>query len=154
MKLNLGSGDYPLDGWTNVDQHRPADVNGDIRELDFTDVEEIRMDHLLEHLPWTETHHVLARVYGWMRPGATLTIEVPDMKRIMRDAPKMDALGWLTYVYGNQDHPGEFHMAGFTEDSLRATLQSAGFSRVQTRTFLSELGQRRGMPCLEAKAVA
>ena len=112
MRLNLGSGQYSAAGWTNVDAFCDADVHGDIRELTFEGVTAVRMSHVLEHVPWRETHALLERVRSWMAPSGMIVVEVPDMEAIM-------ALGthhplWFKYVYGDQSHLGEYHLAGFT----------------------------------------
>lgn len=146
MRLNLGCGWVPLEGYVNVDAHCPADVQGDIRELDFSDVEEVRMDHLLEHLPHAETVQVLKRVRSWMRLGAPIAVEVPDMAAIMEN-PRGT---WLTDIYGTQSHQGEFHMSGFDVHSLSHALFAAGFSDVTARAFVSDNLQREGLPCVEA----
>jgi len=148
FRLNLGSGRYPFDGWTNIDSHCDADIQADFRELDFAEVEMIRMSHLLEHISWRETDTVLRLVRGWLRDGGVLALEVPDMEAIL-------ALGtahplWHKYIYGDQSHPGEYHLAGFTNLTLREALASAGFQRIEVRRFCSEHPGREGMPCLEA----
>lgn len=150
MRLNLGSGPLPLEGYTNVDAHLPADVRGDIRELEFSDVEEVRLDHLLEHIPHGQTAQVLNRIHGWMRPGGVLCVEVPDMAAIMEN-PRAT---WLTDIYGTQSHEGETHLAGFDEHTLSHAIVSAGFSIVSLRRFVSDHQQRTGMFCLEVIARA
>jgi predicted SAM-dependent methyltransferase len=146
VRLNLGSGTLPLDGYVNVDAHAEADVRGDIRELDFSDVEEVRMDHLLEHLPIKDTLPALERIRSWMKPGARITVEVPDMFAIMANPRSV----WVTDVYGVQDHPGEYHMCGFSHHSLRHVLIEAGFQGVKSTAFISQHPHRAGLPCIEA----
>jgi predicted SAM-dependent methyltransferase len=147
MRLNLGCGLLPLEGYVNVDAHaEQADVRGDIRELDFSDVEEVRMDHLLEHLPIKDGLPVLERIRSWMKPGAKITVEVPDMLAIMANPRAV----WLTDIYGVQEHPGEFHMAGFSHYSLRHVLIEAGFKDVHSTSFISEHPHRPGLPCVKA----
>lgn len=150
MRLNLGSGWFPLDGWTNVDQHCPADIERDFRELDFEDIDEINVSHLLEHLSWRDTPSVLAQLRGWLRPGGKLTIEVPDMEAILGMGTGFH--DWVRYVYGSQQNDGEYHRSGFTAESLATLLASAGYRDVTTRTFLSKFRTRPGMPCVEAAA--
>ena len=150
MKLNLGSGRLPLEEYVNVDLHEEVDVKGDIRYLSFYDIEEVRMSHLLEHLPWADTVPVLERVKGWMRPGGLLMVEVPDMELIMAEAHSNP--DWVAWVYGSQYHDGEYHKTGFTVRTLEAAIVGAGFSEVAVRQFRSEHPYRPGMPCLEATA--
>lgn len=138
-------------GWTNVDSHAPADVQGDFRKLDFSDAEEVLISHALEHIPWADVLPTLKRIRSWMRPDAKITVEVPDMRRI---APEVDNPWWVIHVYGIQSNPGEFHRCGFTETSLEAVLVNAEFHDIVIRWFDSEHPNRPGMPCLEAVAFA
>lgn len=152
MRLNIGSGEFPIEGYVNVDLYPPADVVGDVCELEFGGVEHVVMSHSLEHVSWRKTLPLLTHIHGWMNEGAGIVIEVPDMEEIMRNP---DPVWWLAYVYGAQaPHEGETHRAGFTAPILAALLEHAGFREVTTRTFLSEHPYRPGMPCLEATAVA
>lgn len=147
MKVNLGCGEFPLDGYVNVDEHDPrADLAGDMRGLDFTNVDEVAMFHSLEHVGWRETPGLLARVRGWLREGGRVVVEVPDMQAIM-SAPGPH---WLTDVYGVQTHEGEYHRQGFTANTLAAALGEAGFRDIRVRRFASPHPARSGMPCLEA----
>jgi hypothetical protein len=152
LRLNLGSGRYARPGWTNVDIRCPADIQADFRDLDFAGVETVRLSHLLEHISWRATVDVLAQLHGWLRGGGTVEVEVPDMDAIL-------ALGtqhplWFKYVYGDQSHSGEYHLAGVTAGSLAVALKAAGFTRVRVRQFCSTHPGRDGMPCLEAVACA
>lgn len=153
MKLNLGSGELPILGYTNVDMYCEADVVGDMRLLSFSGVTEVEMSHVLEHIAWIDVPPLLERIRGWMESGAKIRVEVPDMCEIMRRG-ESDPL-WQTYIYGSQSpHAGEFHKSGFTEDSLRGLMQMVGFTEIVTQTFQSPHHYRPGMPCLEAVACA
>lgn len=151
-RLDLGAGRYPAEGYVSVDQHQNADIQGDIRELHFHDVQEIRMSHLLEHFGWRETVPILSRVRDWMAPGGLLTVEVPDMAAIMAEAANNP--DWIRYVYGSQEHDGEYHRTGFTRLSLWKALAQSGWRVVKVQAFRSEFRTRVGMPCLEARARA
>lgn len=150
MRLNVGSGWFPLEGWTNIDQHAPADIQGDFRNMTFRDVDEINASHLLEHVSWRETGQVLSLLRSWLRDGGKLTVEVPDMQTIMRQGPSGDL--WLPYVYGSHEHDGEHHKAGFTKASLDDALRQARYRDVTARRFPSANPVREGMPCVEAVA--
>ena len=151
-RVNLGSGYYPLHGWTNVDLHCPADIRADFRDLAFRDLDAVRMSHLLEHVSWRETVDVLTRVRDWLRPGGTITVEVPDMEAILKLGTQHPL--WFKYVYGDQSHDGEYHLAGFTAQMLAHCLKAAGFHQVHVERFTSTHKGRDGMPCLAAEALA
>lgn len=148
MRLNLGSGQYLMPGWVNVDAFCDADIQGDIQLLDFQDITAVRMSHLLEHISWRQTGPVLDRIRSWMSPGGVLTVEVPDMDAIMARGTAHPL--WFKYVFGDQSHDGEYHLAGFTAAMLKDALEQAGWADVAVRRFESHHKGREGMPCLEA----
>lgn len=151
-RVNLGSGEFPIEGWLNVDAYTDADVQEDVFGCTFHGLREVRMDHFLEHVTWLRTAELLKEVRRWMALGGLLTIEVPDMSEIMRRSDS-DSLCWA-YIYGSQQHEGEYHRAGFTERSLHQVLGETGWENIKTRTFLSGHPNRMGMPCLWAQATA
>lgn len=151
MRLNLGCGGLPLKGYTNVDLHNEAaDVVGDVRSLQFQDVAEVVMYHLLEHLERKDTIPVLQRIRSWMLNRAPITVEVPDMAAIMA-APRLQ---WVSDIYGSQEHDGEFHKNGFDAYSLAWVMREAGFHDVEVESFVSEHPMRPGMPCLLGRGTA
>lgn len=152
MKVNLGCGEFNLEGWTNVDLYPPADIVGDMRTLQFEAVSEVNMDHSLEHISYHDVPGLLRNIRSWMIPGGTFRIEVPDMAEIMRRG-ESDAL-WMIYTYGAQSTDGEYHRSGYTAAVLRGLLEQLGWKVAETRCFLSSHHYRPGMPCLEVFAHA
>jgi len=153
MRLNLGCGHEPLPGYVNVDAYADeADVDGDIRLLEFHDVDEVLMSHVLEHISWRDTDVTLSHVHGWMRPGGLLRVEVPDMNLITREA--MRNPDWIRYLYGSQEHEGEVHRNGFTLTSLSKAVTEAGFTIRESHLFRSDNPHRNGMPVIQMVASA
>jgi hypothetical protein len=150
VRVNLGCGGYPLDGYTNIDLFPPADLIGNFMEMTFEDLEEVTMVHSLEHLPWVQTPAVLSRIKSWLAPGGSLTIEVPDMETIMGYGAGNSC--WLQWVYGCQAHEGEYHKAGFTKNLLWGLLELQGYTVTSAETFLSDHPMRIGFPCLRVTA--
>lgn len=150
--VNLGCGNYPLPGWTNVDAYTDADIQGDLFELDFAEVKQVRMTHLLEHLPWRRAQEALQRVHSWMAADGVLFVETPDMEAIMLRGVVHPL--WFKYVYGDQSHEGEYHRSGWTSEMLWEMLKASGWTPRRVRTFESDHKGREGMPCVEAVAVA
>lgn len=152
MRLNLGCGNYPLTGWTNVDRYCPAEITDDVLNLSFPSgsVAEVRMSHLLEHLTASEGASLLHRIHTWLEPNGLILIEVPDMAAIMERGD--DDPMWHQYIYGQAHIPGEQHKSGYTREELGETLWAKSFREITLRTFLSDHEMRRGMPCLEAVA--
>lgn len=140
MKLDLGGGNERLPGWTVVDLYTNTDIKDDIRTLatvgDNT-IEELRAFHSLEHLGKSEILPALTNWYRVLQPGGKLTLMVPDLPSVIlnwleayRNDPTV-IWGWETQtIFGNQEHPGEFHKWGFDEISLRIYLADAGFSNI------------------------
>lgn len=151
MKLNIGSGQYPLEGYVNIDLYEPADIQGDFMEMQFEGVTEAVLSHVLEHLSWRQSKPALRLVRSWMDIGARIVVEVPDMSTIVAMGFTRDTRGAM---YGDQSHEGEYHKTGFSDKMLVNDLLECGFGNVQTRRFLSTHPARDGFPCLEATAVA
>jgi hypothetical protein len=139
-----------LEGYTNVDLHQPADVVGDFMKMRFEHVIHVEMSHVLEHLSWRRTPEALSVVHDWLTPGGTLRIEVPDLPTIMKFGS--DYPGWELAIYGEQGDAGEFHLAGFSVQSLVNHVAKAKFVIDSVRTFQSEHPQRAGYPCIELHA--
>ncbi len=82
MKYNLGSGDKPMAGYTNVDLHTDADEQWNISRFPWPikdgSVSDLQMHHALEHLP--DLHRVCAEAYRVLEVGGKWTITVPHMR--------------------------------------------------------------------------
>lgn len=81
MKLNLGSGPRPQEGYINIDVSHACepdlilDIEMQYWPFDDGSVEEIRAVHVLEHCH--DLCHVMKEAYRVMRAGALMHIEVP-----------------------------------------------------------------------------
>lgn len=140
-----------MEGYINIDLYSPsADVRADFLTLHYKNVEEIVASHVLEHLPWAKIPGAFDLLAGWLRPGGTLIVEVPDMTEIMKMGT--EDLWWISYVYGAQINEGEFHKSGFSHDLLVTLLEQSGLSVIHSRCFRSRLPQRNDYPCIEATA--
>lgn len=102
LRLNLGAGRFPLDGYTNVDADPRCepDVCMRVPPLHFGDGEaaEIYCGHLLEHLRPEDGAALLAECYRVLRPGGTLGVVVPDTAEIVRRYLTSTELGWDALV--------------------------------------------------------
>lgn len=152
MRLNLGAGGYPVDGYLSVDLLEDADIPGDFTDMDFVAIEAVVMSHSLEHVSHHRTLEVLERIRSWMVPGGDLVVEVPDIDHIRAIDPS--APHWNQWMFGSQEAEGCAHLAGFTVATLRHALVRAGWTVTQVITFASDHPARRGYPCIEAKATA
>jgi len=85
VRINFGSGRFPLAGWTNVDvdvRVRP-DVLHDLNAFPYPftsgSAEQIVATHALEHT--NDPFAVMAEFARIVRPGGTITIRVPHFSR-------------------------------------------------------------------------
>jgi hypothetical protein len=85
MRLNLGSGQWKLPGYVNVDKS-PASEPDEVVDLERVpwpwpdgSVDEVLMSHVLEHLGATTEAYfgILKEIYRVCRPGAEVKIIVP-----------------------------------------------------------------------------
>lgn len=84
-KLNLGSGEFPKEGFVNVDyysRHSP-DVIHDLDSFPYpfcdNEFDLVEMDHCLEHL--RDPFRVMKEVHRITRPGGIVRIRVPHFSR-------------------------------------------------------------------------
>lgn len=84
-KLNVGSGEFPKDGFLNLDYYSISapDVSHDLNQMPypFEDnyFELVEADHVLEHL--MDPFKVMAEFYRICADGATIHVRVPHFSR-------------------------------------------------------------------------
>ena len=107
MKLEIGSGNNPTNGFEHLDVNPNAphvEYVGDIRALitkdydinfypDFQQLhtaqfEGIRCIHVLEHIQWIYQNTFLRLLHDLLEPGGILYLETPDLKWIMMSYSK------------------------------------------------------------------
>jgi SAM-dependent methyltransferase len=147
MKLNIGSGPCPKDGWTNVDADPTvsADVHADalayLASLPADSVQEVYAGHFLEHLEKPAADRFLAECYRVLAPGGVCAIVVPDTREILKRyiAQAIDEIpfdgrlwrlndlddvcGWFLYGSVNPSR----HLWSYDEFTLRRAMRAAGF---------------------------
>ena len=129
MKLNIGCGGRPLDGYVNIDQDSIEALkkrypnnnfsddleikNYDIFNLPFEDetVSEIRADGLLEHLSFKQEPKFLFEVFRVLKPGGIFEFAVPDFEATCRAwlAAKDD---WQDFFSDSQEDIEKEHWFG------------------------------------------
>lgn len=104
--VNFGSGPYPLAGWINVDLDaagRPEVVADLSRALPFADgcADAIFTEDFVAQLEPDALGHFLAECRRMLKPGGTLRVLTPDLKRFARaylDDPEHLIRIWTTAV--------------------------------------------------------
>lgn len=156
LKLNIGCGHIPLDGYLNVDSRElpGIDVIADATGIPFerNELAEIHSSHLVEHF----TSHILERVLlpHWrslLRPGGVLTTIAPDGAAMLEavNTQEMTFEDFREVLFGGQDYDGDFHYNLITPRTFTESLARAGFIDI----IEEYVGKRNGR-CFEFKISA
>lgn len=142
IKLNIGAGRVPVDGYIPVDcksggEAYPLHVpNGPWPDGHVPDesVSEIRASHVLEHFSHRITFDVLREWVRVLMPGGKLRIAVPDLDRCM--AARQAGKPWPIeqYLMGGHTDDDDFHGALFDEWSTRRMMRAAGLRYIRNWT--------------------
>ena len=138
VRLNLGCGHIPLDGYINVDARElpGVDIVSDVGQLPFQagTVREIHSAHLLEHFPQEMLRRNLLPYWkSLLAPGGRFSAIVPDGEAMLAGV----AAGTYPFeefrevLFGGQDYAGDFHFNLFIPPTLEALLREAGFCDVE-----------------------
>ena len=149
MKLNLCCGDDIRDGYINIDIRRTKpnvlviDLEKELLSVfPSNSAEEIIARDCIEHISWRRVEDLLRDIHRVLKCNGSIYIQVPDLEAIAKkailnpDSCFGDLCGWKVisyWVYGAQDHPHNFHKAGFTIPTLRKLLESIGFGIIDIR---------------------
>lgn len=121
--LNLGSGEYPKEGFVNVDFHsrRAPDITHDLdvfpypfRENEFDHVES---DHCLEHL--RDAFAVMREIHRIGKPGASVIIRVPHFSRGFTHPEHKTGFDVTFPYYFRADFQGGYQGVEFNTDHVR-----------------------------------
>jgi len=123
LKLNLGSGDCPIDGYVNIDRKNGQEAY----PLDYADnsVDEIRASHILEHFGLHEISKVLENWAVKLKPGGLLKIAVPDFAKIV-EIYKTGKGNTVGYLCGGQVDENDYHKSIFDRRLLTELFEQAG----------------------------
>jgi predicted SAM-dependent methyltransferase len=143
LRLNLGCGRTPIDGWFNIDiqsnpmAKRPPDMLSDVKKIDLPDhcAVEVQAIHLWEHFFYWECDVVAKEWARLLRPGGRLSLEMPDLMKFCRNIIEgregkkhPDQMGlWGAYGDPRDKDPFMTHRWGWTFNSLKPFLAERGF---------------------------
>ena len=132
-KIEIGSGKWPHAGYKTIDIEptNNPDIVGDFRTMNFSNIEEIRAHHLLEHFSRVESLEVLKQWYSWLKLSGILIIETPDFERICEffhsDKYWASPEDMIAHVYGSQEAEWAFHKDGWYKAKFEEVLPKLGF---------------------------
>lgn len=138
MKLNLGCDTHRIEGYINIDlkEELKPDMVVDVTEgLPFENdsIEEIRMEHFLEHPFYIQVEPLLRECWRVLRPEGELAVEVPDILKICKLLleGKKSLEFCLAGIYGGYagtkiDVP-QMHKWGWTAETLKEIMEKTGF---------------------------
>ena len=121
--LNLGSGEFPKEGFVNVDFHarREPDVRHDLERFPYPfandEFDLIESDHCLEHL--RDPFAVMREIHRIAKPGARVTIRVPHFSRGFTHAEHKAGFDVTFPYYFQPDFKGGYQGVEFTCDRVR-----------------------------------
>lgn len=130
-------------GWQvvrlDIDPRTGPDVVGDMRSLgDIGPFDAVACNNALEHLYPHEVDKALREFHRVLNPGGWAIVVVPDLQDVKATEDLIPEIGMsgLHLLYGDPARLEEFpymaHHCGFVEDTLRRSMEMAGFS-VQTK---------------------
>ena len=134
MKLEIGAGENPTEGYTHLDNRELPDIEiiDDARllsKIENESCDEILAKQVLEHFSHRDTEDILKIWYSKLKPNGKLIIEVPDLKLFCT----LWVNGYIKEpwafksIYGEQNYDGNFHKAGFTKEYLYYLFKKTGF---------------------------
>jgi len=155
-KLQIGCGNNILEGWLNADLRPPLDnaVHLDAtKRFPFEDstFSYIFSEHVIEHLSYPEGINMLSECYRVMSSGSKIRIATPNLSFLFnlykpsKSEVESEYLKWSVDTYdikGVSSHADTFIINNFVRDwghkfiydekILRAALEEAGFSNVES----------------------
>jgi predicted SAM-dependent methyltransferase len=175
LRIQLGSGGQPKEGWVNVDLFASADVHLDLREpLPFADGSAtlVYAEHVLEHFVYPrEVHHLLRGIRRVLAPGGTIKLVVPHAGRALTaygtgDTEFFAARGVRSYLADERATPMHIvnyifrqdgqHKYAYDAETLAQALEICGFVDARERPFDPAIDSehRRGVNSLYMEASA
>jgi predicted SAM-dependent methyltransferase len=142
-KIEIGCGQKRHEGYTriDIDPKWDPDIVGDFRTMSFSELEEIRSHHLLEHFSRLEGIDVLKLWNSWLKKDGILTVEVPDFARICEQFPK-DKYWLARHAFGSQEADWAFHRDGWWREKFEEILPQIGFIILEMHNTESRIVRR------------
>jgi hypothetical protein len=138
IRLNLGCGHIPLDGYLNIDRRLlpSVDIVSEAENLPFEEgeVSEIFSSHLLEHFPAEQLRReLLPYWFSLLKPDGIFRAVVPDADGMINayTGGEYSFEQMREVTFGGQDYNGDFHFNMFNSLYLSKLLSEAGFVKIE-----------------------
>ncbi len=133
MRINIGAGRNPLEGYTNIDRATkgeayPLSQDGVVFDSGIAD--EIRASHILEHFSHRLTLTVLKEWVRVLKPGGLLKIAVPDFDYAVTQMGKHEHAP--LWIMGGHVDGNDIHGAIFTREKLFSLLSECGIEAIDS----------------------
>lgn len=128
VRLNLGAGDKPLEGFVDLDRKSGQEAY----PLDYAEesVDEIRASHVLEHFPYGKVIEVLKHWVSRLKPGGLLRVAVPNFQWIAKHYLDGEPIHVQGYTMGGQTDENDFHQAIFDRELLTEAMINVNLERI------------------------
>jgi hypothetical protein len=145
-KLHLGCGTKKLEGWVNIDSVascRPDVVHDLMQPLPYADqsVSAVLAEDLLEHFDKYMRYVVLGDWIRVLEVGGTVTLQVPNFKKILFKYFKFGFNNFVDFIFGenlwnSRIYIGHFgnHKWGYSPETLKAFVAQFGIESVEVTT--------------------
>lgn len=150
LRINLGCGYRPMDGWVNVDRARGPNVQV-VRDLErglpFPDncASAIFAEHVIEHVTKAAAQRLLQECHRVLQPEGVLRLSTPDAGKFLRsyagDQSFLRHPEFLRPIDSPMDRINEMmreegqHLWSYDEELLAILLRRAGFTKIAARAF-------------------
>ena len=146
MKLHVGCGTKKMQGWVNIDSVaacQPDLVHDITTPLPYADLsaDEVLAEDILEHFDKYMrfvVFHEWARV---LKTGGTITIQVPDFKKILFKYFKFGFSNFVDFIFGENLWNGKFYLGhfgnhkwGYSQKTLQEFVALFGIDAVEVKT--------------------
>ena len=172
MKLNLGCGRAPKEGWINADWTQKEKTLNDFPEIEFMDAtnpwqyaddtfDYIFTEHMIEHIEASKNLFTLQEAYRTMKPGGVIRVIIPD-RDFFEQLPGQDdhpfVVNYCRNIFKREPYAGasdavtrrtldeQGHVWVVGIEKLKAQVTKAGFSEVKQCEYgVSEHAELNGI---------
>jgi predicted SAM-dependent methyltransferase len=130
LKLNLGAGTYPIEGYENLDRKTGQEIYP-LEDYEDDSVDEIRVSHVLEHFSYRDTFDVLTNWVSKLKPGGRLCIAVPDTLKVTEAYLSGVNVNIQGILMGGQNYEDNFHKALFDREGLVEVMAAVGLIKIR-----------------------